>query len=145
VTVECCVATATSVSGATIAGVAMTTFAIDVACALASDVHARQVGPLLRIGQACAPERQHDIEQLVRARDVIAPASGVRSNNASASDAATPRIERMVLRSERRRPGGWRGGVSPPIEWRRDGARPAGGDAGVPRLRNGDVCVLMRV
>jgi len=92
VTAEYCVATATSVSGAATAGVAMTTFGIDVACALASDVHARQVGPLLRIGQACAPETQHDIEQLVRARGAIAPASGVRSNNASANDAAAPRI-----------------------------------------------------
>lgn len=34
------------------------------------------------------------------------------------------------VRVERRRLGGWLGGVSPPR--RRDGARPAGEDAGIP-------------
>jgi len=85
----------TAVSGDAVAGIATITFAIVVACAFISGEHARKlVAP--RMGHACAPVRQHDIEQFVRTRGPIAPASGVRSNNASAKDAAAPRIDIMV-------------------------------------------------
>lgn len=87
-----CGASAIAMGGSAIVGTSTITFAIVVACALVSGVHARQlVAP--RVGHACAPVRQHDIEQVARARDAIAPPSGVRRSNAIARDAAAPRID----------------------------------------------------
>jgi len=80
----------------------------------------------LFFGANFANNLRHDAKAFARAQRAIEERLlGARGTGEAETD--------KCARSERRRPGGWRGGVSPPLKGRRDGARPAGEDAGVPR------------